>query len=343
MMGRRLSAAPRRCLWVACALLVSCSPAPTSTTSLPDPSSPYLNIGGDSLYYHGQAVTLRGENFNNEPALACCGSADIARINADAADYARVAGTLGGNYIRFGLEYQWYKDDHQSFFQVLDQQVQWAKQSHLWLIPVVFGPPGGSHGDFSGQEGFWSSNANQQELTAFWVDVATHYAAESTVTGFDLFNEPAPPNAEAWRAWAQTTTDAITKVDPNHFVVVEESSAGYSLPDVHGPRIVWSSHCYARVGTNGCNFPGSNHSSPSKRPFLIGEVGAKTQADDAAYVPDDLSAFNRDAVSWTHFVMRESGDGFGLYASDHAGDFSQPRTAVIETVTKAMNGSVRPS
>jgi len=112
---------------------------------------------------------------------------------------------------------------------------------------------------------------------------------------------------------------------------------------VRGPRIVWSSHCYAKTGSSGCNFPGPNHSSPSDRPFLVGEVGTKTQGNDLAYVPDDLNHFNRDGVSWTHFVMRESADGFGLYATDRAGDFSHPQAAMIETVTKAMSGSVKPS
>jgi hypothetical protein len=332
--------------WLACVALASCTFPPSSNTTTstggPDPNSPYLTISGGSLSYHGRAVTLRGENFNNEPALACCGEADINRINVNAQDYANVANTLGGNYVRLGLEYGWYKADKLTFFQVIDRHVQWAKQNHLWLVPVIFGPPGGSHGDYSGQEGFWDSATNQQDLTAFWSDFATHYAVEATVAGYDLFNEPAPPSALDWKAWAQATTDAVTKVDANHFVVLEQTSADWSLPAVSAPRILWSSHCYARAGSEGCNFPGPNHASPTDRPFLVGEVGTKTKSTGLSYVPGDLDAFNRDGVSWTHFLLREPDDGFGLYANNGAGDFSQPQTTMIDTVSQAMKGSVRP-
>jgi hypothetical protein len=324
---------------------VGCTFPPGSTgtsTPGPDPNSPYLLVSGGSLYYHGHAVTLRGENFNNEPALACCGVADIARINVNADDYGYLGNTLGGNYVRLGLEYKWYQTDKLTFFQVLDQHVAWAKQNHLWLIPARFGPPGGSSGGYSGQEGFWANASNQRDLSAFWADLAAHYAIEPTIAGYDLFNEPAPANARDWKSWAQATTDAITKVDANHFIVLEQTSADWSLPAVSGPRILWSSHCYARTGSEGCNFPGPNHSSPSDRPFLVGEVGTRTRRTGLSYVPDNLNAFNRDGVSWTHFVLREPGDGFGLFVNNRAGDFSQPQTPMIETVTMAMSGSVRP-
>lgn len=341
----RLPAADPLCgLWLACLLLVGCAAGPFSANNPagPEPTSPYLLVSGDRLIYHGRTVTIRGENFNNEPAMACCGVPDTSRINTSAADYAQMSTVLGGNLVRFGLEYQWYKKDAATFYQVLDQHIQLAKANHLWLIPVMYDPPGGSSGGYSGQEGFWGSKTNQQMLTDFWVDFARHYADESTMAGFDIFNEPAPPTADAWRAWAQDTTDAVAKVDSNHFVVIEVDSADYNVPAVHGPRILWSGHCYAKVGTDGCNFPGPNPRSPINRPFLIGEVGAKTKTDDTAYVPGGLDAFNRNGISWIHFVMREPDDGFGLYASSQAGDFSRPRAAMIDTVKGAMAGSVKP-
>ena len=326
---------------IACLMLAGCSLTSPASKPAP-PESPYLIVSGDSLVYHGRAVTLRGENFNNGPAMTCCGVPEITRINANADDYDKLSATLGGNYVRFGLEYQWYKKDAATFFQILDQHVQLAKRNHLWMIPVMFDPPGGSSGNYGGQEGFWSSPNNQRALTSFWVDFARHYAGDLTIAGYDLFNEPAPPSVKAWRNWAQVTTDAIAGVDSNHFVVLENDSVDYDVPAVHGPRIVWSSHCYARVGTNGCNSPGGNPSAPTKLPFLIGEVGTKPPTGDTAYVPDDINTFNLMGVSWTHFVMRESSDGFGLYGSPRAGDFTQPWTAMIDAVRSGMKDSVQP-
>jgi hypothetical protein len=313
------------------------SPSPT-----PDPASPYLNIAGDVLTFKGQTVVLRGENFNNEPAMSCCGVPNISRINVSGADYALVSNDLGGNYVRFGLDYQWYRTNRTVFFQVIDQQVQLAKKYHLWMIPVMYQPPGGSSGGYGGQNGFWTSAANQHALTNFWVDFATHYATDPTIAGYDLFNEPAPPNGGAWTTWTQAATNAITTVDRAHFVVLEDNSADWNLPAVTAPRVLWSSHCYARVATDNCNFPGANPAYPPRLPFLIGEVGS-TQATGTSYVSADLYLFNQHGISWTHFVMREPVGQYGLYQTEAAGDFSQPWTPMMLVVQKAMAGSLKPS
>jgi hypothetical protein len=100
-------------------------------------ASPYLTVSGSNLVYKGQVVVLRGENFNNGPALSCCGGPNINLINANAADYAQARNVLGMNMIRFGLDYAWYSANRTTFFNVMDQHVAWARTNHLWMIPVI--------------------------------------------------------------------------------------------------------------------------------------------------------------------------------------------------------------
>lgn len=300
-------------------------------------ANPYLSVSGPNLSYNGQTVTLRGENFNNGTALTCCGSGSIDNVNAGQADYQQVS-SMGGNAIRFGLDYAWYANNRAKFYQVTDQHLAWAAAAHLWVIPVMFGPPGGSSGGYNGQGGFWGSQSNQDLLVAFWQDFAGHYAGNTTMAGYDVFNEPAPPSAGAWDAVAQRITNAVGQADPNHFVVLEESSANWNLPSVSGPRILWSSHCYAAVGTNGCNYPGANPQQPSKRPFFIGEVGSTFP--NLGAIPSNLQSFNDNGVNWADFVMHEG--SYGLYRNYGASDFSNPWTAMIMAVTSSMAGSVRP-
>ena len=317
------------------------TPLPPVPPPLPSPlTGSYISISGSNLVYGGRVVTLRGENFNNEPALACCGGPNMARINVNGADYAQAGSVLGENVIRFGLDYAWYTSNRTTFYAVVDQHVAWAKANHLWMIPVMYQPPGGTNGGYGGQSGFWSSAANQQALINFWIDVAGHYQTEPTVAGWDVFNEPAPPSVAAYDAWAQHVYDAITATDPHHVVVLEVSSANWNLPSVNGNRILWSGHCYATVGTDGCNFPGNNHASPDKRPFFVGEVGSRP-SQGTAYVPGNLIRFNQLGVSWTHFVMHEV--GFGLYQTWGAGDFSSPWRAMIQAVQTAAAGSIKPT
>jgi len=297
-------------------------------------------VSNGNLVYNGQVVTLRGENFNNEPANICCGGPDITKINANSADYAQASSVLGENAIRFGMDWNWYNSSRTQFFAVLDQHVGWAKANHLWMIPVIYELPGASAGGYCCQDAFWSSSSNTHLLTQFWRDFATHYATEPTIAGYDIINEPAPPSGAAYDAWAQGIYNAITAVDPRHFVVLEVDSANWDLPSVSGSRILWEGHCYAAVGTDGCNFPGKNASSPSQRPFLVGEVGAQL-SQGTVYVPADLANFNQQGVSWTHFVMHET--GFGLYQNWDAGDFANAWTAMIRAVQAAAAGSIKPT
>ena len=305
-------------------------------------SGGYLNVSGNNLVYDGQAVVLRGENFNNGTALF---SSDTSLIDDNASDYAQAHNVLGANVIRWGMAFSWYSNSRSNFFAALDQHVAWAKANHLWMIPVMFMGPGNPEGNsYGGQDGFWSSASNQQLLTAFWQDVATHYANEPTIAGYDILNEPGPPSTAAYTAWAQSAYDAITTVDPNHFVAIEGDAAngGGSLPSVVGSSILWSAHCYGTAGSD-CGFNGSSNAAPSRWPFWIGEMGATgSNGSSTSYVPHNLANYNAQGVSWTHFAMRWSAGGYGLYGSWSAGDFSSPWTEMIQVVHSATSGNVFP-
>ena len=299
----------------------------------------FLQVSNGNLVYNGRVVVLRGENFNNEPANACCGGPDITKINANNADYAQASNVLGENAIRFGMDWNWYNANRTQFYQVLDQHVAWAKANHMWLIPVIYEGPGASFGGYGGQGNFWNSSTNMQTLTNFWKDFATHYANEPTIAGYDIINEPAPNSASQYTSWSQTTYNAIVAVDSHHFVSMEVNSADWDLPAVSG-RILWQGHCYAVVATDGCNFPGPNRAAPYKRPFLIGEVGSQP-GSGTAFVPGNLANFNSQGVSWTHFVMHEV--GYGLYQNWNAGNFANAWTAMIQVVQAATAGNIKPN
>jgi hypothetical protein len=307
------------------------------------PGGAYLTVSGNYLVYNGRVVVLRGENFNNGPALM----GSMSSINANAADYAQARNVLGVNHIRFGLDYSWYSASRANFFAVMNQHVAWAKTNHLWMIPTMFMWPGNPNGDcFTGQEAFWNSASNQQLLINFWQDFATHYANEPTIAGYDLVNEPNPPSTSAYTTWAQAAYNAITAVDPHHFVAIESAApngTAAGLPNVVGTRILWSSHCYGTVGS-GCGFSGSNLNSPSKWPYWVGEMGITGSGSSTGWVPGNLSNYNQQGISWCHFVMRWSlswsNPGYGLYQTVGAGDFSSPWTQMIQVVQNATSGTV---
>src|SRR5919109_100679 len=137
-------------------------------------STGYLQVAGTNFSYNGQTVRLQGENFNNQTALCYsakpCG-ADITKINANEADYAKLQ-SFGANHVRFGLDYEWFSKSRTQFYS-------------------------------------WGNSSNQTLFKQFWQDVAAHYAGNRTVIGYDILNEPAPPSQGEWQGVAQQTRDAI--------------------------------------------------------------------------------------------------------------------------------------
>src|SRR5580693_6254425 len=107
----------------------------------------FVTTQGSQFMYQGQRVLLRGENFNNEPALACCGGPDLNLVNEVQSDYTQ-AHQLGANVIRWGIDYNWYATNRTQFFSVLDEHMIWAAENQLWVYFVDFIPPGGSSGGF---------------------------------------------------------------------------------------------------------------------------------------------------------------------------------------------------
>jgi hypothetical protein len=313
------------------------APEPTATPGVAvSPSTnpaAFLTVDGRRFSYRGQPVMLHGVNFNNEPALTGSDGdpkgADIDKINVNEADYAKLH-SWGGNVVRWGMAYTWYANDKQKFFQVMDQHVGWARENHLWMIPVLYEDPGGG-GDFN-QPTLWGNQENEGKLIAFWQEVAKRYASQPTVAGYDMVNEPNPPSPDAWQSLGQRIHDAIAKVAPYQFVAYEDMKHGTLLP-LAGGNIVYSVHNYP----NGDNYP----EVPQDVPLWVGEFGTK---HDPKWAQHEIQRYANDGVHWSYFVWREDSGDYGLFAGMNSpGDFAQPNQPLIDVVRAGMAGSVQPS
>ena len=304
----------------------------------------YVSSSGSNLMYQGSRIVLRGVNFNNEPALACCGGPNINAINVNQTDYAQ-AHNLGANHVRWGLDYGWYASNKTQFFSVLDQHLAWAAQNQLWVYLNDFIPPGGSSGGFDQSAGhgycIWSdcgsSSTNQTLLNNMWQDVAQHYASNPTVVGYDLMNEPAPPADSEWHAFATRMYNTITAADPNHLVIIEAPLSNDLSLFSQNTRVIYEVHHYP----GGDNFP---NQTPANTPMLVGEFGDRRSSSTAVtFVSSEITRYNTAGASWSFFVWREDPSGFGLYSSWGAGDFSVPWNPMITTTQTGWAGNVMPA
>ncbi|MBP9699738.1 cellulase family glycosylhydrolase [Candidatus Woesebacteria bacterium] len=255
------------------------TPVPTNVVSTPIPSilptptpstgagtsGGFLQASGKDIIYNGQKITLRGTNFDNIKSLgAGIGSGNMGNLNNTEEDY-RVAKSLGINHIRYGLSFNWYKNNRTEFFQKLDQHIGYAQANGLWFILNMFTTPGNCYEGYSNICGFWDSASEQAELKAFWLDVATRYKNNPVVGGYDLLNEPFPDwrkyNCNHWFNIAEGIARSVVAIDPNHLIFVEacaDASFSRVLKTASGAKlenIVYEVHDYEPMGIS---HPGYN-------------------------------------------------------------------------------------
>jgi hypothetical protein len=254
-------------------LLASTSPLPSGTVTN------FLKTSGFNLTYNNQTVQLKGANVNNLQALRArwgpagdwiwSSNSNINDIYMTEADYQKMA-ALGGNHFRFGLSFSWWRDTRTQFYQMLDQQVAWAKQYHVWLVPVLFTTPADCYEGYTQYCTIWSSSTEQQQLINFWVDIATRYKNEPIIAAFDLLNEPTPTAAvnysSGWFNFAQRIMDAIYQVDPNHLIIVESTSDPYFTKFARN-NVIYSVHDYIPYPLSHCDATSSSYSWPGSVPY----------------------------------------------------------------------------
>lgn len=118
-------------------------------------------------------------------------------------------------------------------YELIDRLIEWCRTHKLWVLLDLHGAPGGQTGtniDDSPRnlpELFMSDEYRQLTLR-LWRDLATRYAHETVVLGYDLLNEPIPNEwqhtyADELVALYKDLTREIRAVDPDHLIVYEGS------------------------------------------------------------------------------------------------------------------------
>ncbi len=152
--------------------------------------------------------------------------ADIERIAASGFDHvrlpinARVIQDASGEPIEAG-------------YAMIDRLIGWCRTHRLWVLLDLHGAPGGQTGtniDDSprGQPDLFLDRRFRDLTRRLWRDLATRYANETVVLGYDLLNEPLP---DEWQhTFADDLVDLyrdltrdIREVDRHHLIVYEGS------------------------------------------------------------------------------------------------------------------------
>ncbi|GAA3738111.1 hypothetical protein GCM10022239_12180 [Leifsonia bigeumensis] len=152
--------------------------------------------------------------------------ADIQRIAESGFDHvrlpinSRVVQTADGEPIEAG-------------YALIDRVVEWCRRHRLWVLLDLHGAPGGQTGtniDDSprGKPELFMEERYRRNTVRLWRDLASRYAADTTVLGYDLLNEPLPNEWQDVYAVElidlyRDLTAEIRSVDPHHLIVYEGS------------------------------------------------------------------------------------------------------------------------
>lgn len=116
-------------------------------------------------------------------------------------------------------------------YALIDRLIQWCRKHRLWVLLDLHGAPGGQTGtnidDSPNNLPELFLEPRYRELTLrLWRDLATRYADETVVLGYDLLNEPLPNEWQHSHAGDlarlyRDLTAVIREVDRDHLLVYE--------------------------------------------------------------------------------------------------------------------------
>lgn len=177
-------------------------------------------------------------------------------------DDHRFLKSLGTNAVRIPFGYRLFIDDQnpscylESGFATLERVIGYCRKHQLYAILDLHAAPGSQNNDWhsdnmTGQSLLWQYDYFQQQTCDLWREIASRYADDPWVVGYDVLNEPGyDMDADTLNGFYRRAISSIRQVDPNHIIFLEGSDFGRCfdlLEDPDDPQIAYAFHFYPFV------------------------------------------------------------------------------------------------
>ena len=114
-------------------------------------------------------------------------------------------------------------------FDLTDKLLAWCSKNHIYLILDLHAAPGGQGNDKpiadvdTTKPKLWEDNYNKLKTIALWKKLASRYANEEWIGGYDLINETnyKMEGNEPLRKLFSEITKAIRGIDQHHIIFIE--------------------------------------------------------------------------------------------------------------------------
>lgn len=131
----------------------------------------------------------------------------------------------GMNAVRYTLNYRWFEDNSVPYeykeqgFRDLEERLNWAREHGIYVILCMGNAQGGNQVLGEGNA-LWTDRDNQNRLISLWREIARRYKDDPIVAGYELLNEPHPPQDQDWQVLAEEVAQAIREEDNRHILIV---------------------------------------------------------------------------------------------------------------------------
>jgi aryl-phospho-beta-D-glucosidase BglC (GH1 family) len=210
----------------------------------------------------------------------------------------------------------------QTGFSYLTNVVDWAGKHGVYVILDMHTTPGGQTGaniddSINDQPDLFNVPSNQDRLVKLWTEVARRFAANPTVLGYDLLNEPLAPdfsnlNDQLWPLY-QRLGAAIRTVDSKHIFIVEGAQWANNWSSLQQPfddQLIYSFHKYWD-DTSSASIQGYLDSRGQwKKPLWCGETGENNNDWYKAVFP----MLESNQVGWSFWTWKKLDSGNNPYA-----------------------------
>jgi len=196
-------------------------------------------------------------------------------------------------------------------YEVTDSLVAWCSDVGMHVVLDMHCAPGGqNHGPISDSDGtarLWLADSNKSHTMMIWEAIATRYANEPWIGGYDLLNEPVLAEGVSSQAFRRLYTDiaeVIRAVDSTHILFIEGNWYATDFTGLTPPfddNMSYSFHKYwSENGPNSID----NHLDMRSRydvPLWMSETGENSNP----WFHDAVQLFETNNVGWCWWTTKK--------------------------------------
>jgi len=210
-------------------------------------------------------------------------------------------------------------------FAMTDSLLAWCKANQMYLILDLHAAPGGQGRDAAisdydpSKPSLWENDENKNKTIALWRKLASRFANEEWIGGYDLINEPnwnftpggnqngcSETSNAPLRKLYMDITSAIREVDQNHIIIVEGNCWGNNYGGVFpkwDDNMVASFHKYWSNNDQGSIDGAVNIRSQNSLPVWLGESGENSNT----WFTNAINLVETNNIGWAWWPLKKVG------------------------------------